>query len=145
MDYEILYSRGEYPYGRSWETWTAVWSKWLFSIPKNKNPGLDKTGQFGSEKQSDKRVWFLAGTFGNQKAVKRRLTIPSGRSILFPILVKEDSFAEDHDLKTAEELIIRSKKATDRVQVLEATINGKKLKNLQRDRKSTRLNSSHNR
>ena len=141
MDSEILYGRFEYPYGRSWETWAAVWSRWLFSIPKNKNPGLDKTGKFGSEKQSDKRVWFLAGTFGNEKAIKRRLTIPFGRSILFPILVKEDSFAEDHDLKKEEELIIRSKKATDRMRVLEATIDGEKLKNLQRYRVRSEVHS----
>lgn len=134
LESRTVYSPNEQPYGRPWEWWIAAWSKWMFSIPKKKNPGLDTTGKYGSENQNNRRVWFLAGTFGNHKLVKRRVAIPYGRSILFPVLVKEDSFEEDQDLATEKELIDRSKKATDKVQDLEVTIDGEQLKNLKRFR-----------
>jgi hypothetical protein len=134
MNSSIIFHRHEYPYGTSWERWSAAWSKWMFSIPKNKNPGLDKTGKFSSENQTNTKVWFLAGTFGNQELVRRKVEIPVGRSILFPILVKEDSFEEDNDLKTELELINRSKRATDKVLELDASIDGNKVKNLKKFR-----------
>jgi hypothetical protein len=65
-------------------------------------------------------------SFGNLIRVKRKCTIPPGKAIFFPILEKEDSFQEDQDLKTEEELKKRSRDATNSLIHVEATIDGQK-------------------
>ena len=124
MNSDFLYDRREYPFGKSWEDWASRWCRWLFSIPKKENPCLDLTGKYCSMNQYEKNVWFLAGTFGNVLTVTRHCTVPAGKSIFFPILEKEDSFFEDTDLKTENELIERCRDATDRVISMEATFDG---------------------
>jgi hypothetical protein len=99
----------------------------MLSIPRKENPCLDETGKYCSINQNNKNVWFLAGTFGNIITVKRKCIIPVGKAIFFPLLVKEDSFAEDSDLKTETELIKRSRDATDKVLHMEATIDRNKV------------------
>lgn len=111
----------------------------MFSIEKKKNPCSDRTGKFSSEKQEDSDVWFLAGTFGNVNIVKRKVKIPAGRSILFPVLVKEDSFAEDDDLTRESELIRRCKEATDKVLHMEARIDGESIPSLGSYRVQTKV------
>jgi hypothetical protein len=122
MRSDFLFNRDTKPFGQSWEKWAALCYKWMISIPKNKNPSLDQTGKNCSVNQKNKDVWFLAGTFGNTFPVKPRCIVPIGRAILFPVLVNEDSFAEDSDLKTEAELCKRAKDATDRVLLMEASI-----------------------
>jgi len=134
MQYDLLYERNVHPFGKSWEKWAALWCNWLLSIPKRKNPSLDETGKYCSINQNDENVWFLTGTFGNIVPVKRKCTIPAGRAIFFPILVKEDSLEEDSDLKTELELVNRSKGATNRVVDMEATIDGEKVGHLEKYR-----------
>jgi hypothetical protein len=109
----------------------------MFSIEKKKNPCIDKTGRSSSEKQEDSNVWFLAGTFGNINIIRRNVMIPIGRSILFPILVKEDSFAEDNDLTNESELIMRCRQASDKVLNMEARIDGQSIQNLENYRVQT--------
>ena len=108
MCFKRFYNRDEYPFSKSWESWAATWCRWMLSIPREKNPCIDKTGEFCSVDQNDKNVWFLAGTFGNVAAVKRRCRVPLGKALFFPLLVKEDSFAEDLDLNTEEDLTKRA-------------------------------------
>jgi hypothetical protein len=131
MLYDFLYERNIHPFGKSWEEWAALWCNWLLSISKKNNPAIDETGKYCSMNQNNEVVWFLAGTFGNIVPVKRRCTIPAGKAILFPILEKEDSFQEDRDLKTEEELIKRSRDATNRLIHMEATIDGERLDRLE--------------
>lgn len=122
MNYDLLFNRNEIPFGIPWEKWASMWYEWMISIPKKENPCLDETGKYCSVNQTDKNVWFLAGTFGNIVPVKRKCSVPMQKAIFFPALVKEDSFAEDSDLKTEVELIGRSRDATDKVSHMEATI-----------------------
>jgi hypothetical protein len=131
MQYDFLYERNVHPFGKSWEKWAAIWCSWMLSIPKKKNPSLDETGKYCSMNQNDENVWFLTGTFGNIVPVKRKCTIPAGKAIFFPILVKEDSLEEDSDLRTELELIKRSRDATNRVVHMEATIDGEKVGRLE--------------
>lgn len=135
----LLHSRNTRPYGRSWENWATAWYRWMFSIEKKKNPCTDKTGKFSSEKQEDNNVWFLAGTFGNISIIKRNVRIPVGRSILFPILVKEDSLAEDNDLTNESELIKRCRDASDKVLRMEARIDGESIPSLESYRVQTKV------
>jgi hypothetical protein len=72
----------------------------------------------------------LAGSFGNNIPVRRKCTIPKSKAILFPIVNKEDSFAEDLDLISEEELAFRARKSMDRLICLELIVDGKRFSNL---------------
>lgn len=126
----LLFDRSVHPLGESWESWASIWCKWMLSIPKKKNPSLDETGKYCSINQSEKKVWFLTGTFGNVIPIKRVCTIPVGRAIFFPILMKEDSLEEDSDLKTVSDLRKRCRDAMNQVIDMKATIDGLMIKRL---------------
>ena len=51
------------PYGKSYAEWSAIWWQWLLSIPEDKNPAGDPTGE-RCETNQQGPIWFLAGTFG---------------------------------------------------------------------------------
>ena len=105
--------------------------QWMAGIPKAKNPCVDQTGKYASENQHNKDVWFLAGSFGNTRTVVRKCTIPLGKSILFPVLLKQDSFANDTDLLTEEELVKRAIDATNRTKSLRVIVDGNSLDNIE--------------
>jgi hypothetical protein len=130
MTSKHLYERSVSVFGKSWEDWAAVWYQWMGSIPKDRNPCVDITGRYSSEQQYDENVWFLAGTFGNTKTVKRDCTMPRGKSVLFPVLLKQDSFVNDPDLVSEEQLTKRATEATDHTHSLEVIIDGEKVENV---------------
>jgi hypothetical protein len=131
MAHNLLFERNENPFSKSWETWAASWCFWILSIPKKHNPSLDRTGKYCSLNQDDQNVWFLTGTFGNIAPIKRKCMVPSRKAIFFPILVKEDSLAEDSDLKTEDDLIKRCEQATNRLVKIEASIDDQRIENLE--------------
>ena len=135
----LLYPRDSKPFGKSWEEWAASWCKWLLSLPKDVNPSLDETGKNCSQSQLDPNVWFLAGSFGNTVPIKRYCKIPKHMAIFFPILEKEDSFAEDTDLQLEKELQLRAKEFIDRVKRLYVKIDGTKAKNLYKYRVQSQI------
>ena len=81
---------GVVPPGGTWGApltygeWAAKWIQWATSIPKDRNPLLDLTGEFAGEGQ-DGPVWFLAGTMGDTGVV-RECTVPRGKAFFFPLL-----------------------------------------------------------
>jgi hypothetical protein len=129
MGHSTLYHRNEHPFGRSWEDWAATWCNWMLSIPKKNNPSSDRSGKWCSVGQKNPDVWFLTGTFGNSALIKRKCRIPR-KAIFLPVLVKEDSLAEDSDLRTEEELVERCRGATSRLISIEASIDHEKLDHL---------------
>lgn len=110
------------PFGTSYEDWTAKWWEWLLSIPTSENPAVDTTGEYCGVGQNGS-VWFLAGTTGGKNL--RTCTIPSGVSILMPILNSECSTAEFPDLKTEAGLRDCAKNFQDQTQQLEFVLDGK--------------------
>lgn len=130
----LMYPRNSNPFGKSWEKWAAIWCNWLLSIPRDKNPAVDDTGDNSAQNQTDANVWFLTGTFGNNIPVRRKCTVPESKAILFSILDKEDSFAEDLDIKDEEELAIRARNSMDRLIYLEVYVDGRRLQNLKKYR-----------
>jgi hypothetical protein len=124
---KIFYKRSDLPFCKTWETWAARWCRWVFSIPRKGNPCLDKSGKFSSASQNDEFVWFLCGTLGNIDTVKRRCTIPSVKAIFFPVIVKEDSFAENLEVHSHEELRRRVKGTIDGVRYFEAFVDNMKV------------------
>jgi hypothetical protein len=72
-------------------------------------------------------VWFLADQRGGRE--ERTCTIPAGKSILVPLLTGECSY-DDPGIKTDEGLR-RCASAADKYDVIEATIDGVKLKSIE--------------
>jgi hypothetical protein len=131
-----VFEPGSKAFGKRYAEWSTEWYKWVLSIPKENNPVLDNTGENCAHKQNGS-VWFLAGTIGGQ--AKRRCTIPAEKGVLFPIVVKECSFAEDRDLNTESELSARAKEDIDHVIYMETEIDGTKVKDLGNYRVSSGL------
>ena len=94
------------PYGKSYGYWTTQWWMWALSTPKKMNPVMDEDGKNWNINQPDANVWFLAGRFGSseKKYPYRRISIPSGRSVLFPVLNCEANPLEYPELKTHDDL-----------------------------------------
>jgi hypothetical protein len=70
------------PHGKSYGEWAAAWFQWALSIPADRNPLTDETGEFAGEGQEGP-VWFGPGTFGN--SVERSYSIPAGKAIFVPV------------------------------------------------------------
>jgi hypothetical protein len=73
--------------GRSQARWSAIWWQQIYSIPYDRNPVVDTTGEDCEEGAHD-GVWFLAGTTGG--SVTRTCTIPTGKFIFFPLVNTAD-------------------------------------------------------
>jgi hypothetical protein len=73
------------PHGMSYGEWSAAWWQWALSIPADRNPNTDRTGKFCAEGQNGS-VWFLAGTIFLSGDVVRRCTIPTGKTLVIPVL-----------------------------------------------------------
>jgi hypothetical protein len=108
-------------YNLTYSEWTARWWQWLLSIPEERNPAADETGENCHEGQSGP-VWFLAGTFGGLN--ERVCTIPAGKSILFSVLNAECSFAEYPSARSESDLRECAVSANDGATGLIATIDG---------------------
>jgi hypothetical protein len=109
------------PYGKTLGEWAEEWIKWALSIPKKRNPAYDSSGEYSNTNQSGP-VFYLAGTFGG--FVKRQCSIPSGKSIFFPVIEKECSFVEDQDLHNEHDLHNRARQFIDCVTHLEFSLDG---------------------
>ena len=103
----------------------------MLCIPKVNNPSFDTTGRHCSVGQTEPKVWFLTGTFGNTRLVERKCTVASRYSLFFPVLEKEDSFTEDSDLNDEAQLIDRCVNAMNRVIRMEACIDGQVVRHLE--------------
>jgi len=72
------------PNDHTYGEWAAMWWQWALSIPADRNPLLDTTGEFAGESQRGP-VWFVAGTFSS--TVERSYTVPSGKALFIPVFV----------------------------------------------------------
>jgi hypothetical protein len=108
-------------YNMTYADWTARWWQWAYSIPEDRNPVADETGQNCDEGQSGP-VWFLAGTFGGLN--ERVCTIPAGKSILFPVMNAACSKLEYPELQTESELRNCAISSNEGVTELMVTIDG---------------------
>ena len=129
---EIMYSRDDEPFGKTWEEWTVEWWRWVLSIPKESNPGIDATGEKFDTIQNNANVLFLVGTYGG--FARRSHTISAGKAILFPIINFTTSFISDPNLKTESELKSYSKHDIDDIVNKETTIDGIRLQDVQKYR-----------
>jgi len=98
-----LYSPDELPFGKTWENWTTKWWQWFLSIPLDRHPACDKTGEYADVNQNDPNVWFMAGTAGG--IANRIISIPEGKAVLFPVINVTTSYLENPNLRTENDLI----------------------------------------
>ena len=102
------FTSNDKPYGLTYGQWTVKWWQWIWSIPDSKNPLKDDTGRNADINQPEKDVWFLGGTWATEEILTiptRKVTIPSERSILFPIINCEANPIEYPELKTDEDIV----------------------------------------
>jgi hypothetical protein len=110
----LLYNTSDVPLGRSYEDWTVIWWRWLLGIPTDRNPAMDFEGIYGYEAQprdapisflapiidreiigvQETRIKYLASA--TQQTANRRLALPHGNSLLFPIF---GAFINESDVK----------------------------------------------
>lgn len=121
----VIYDTNSYHYGKSYEEWVRLWWKWLISIPKEKNPAYDHTGELCATSQDNPHVWFLAGTFGGP--ADRKCVIPQGKAILFPIINYESSFADAPSIRSEEELEEQCRHEIDQIGDIYASVDGKEI------------------
>jgi AAA15 family ATPase/GTPase len=115
-----LFQTNSRPYDLAYAKWTEKWWQWAFSIPKDNNPIVDKTGE-NCGKGQEGPVWYLAGTTKNSSHAKRNCVIPHQKSILFPIIVSLFSRSEKPTM-TDEELVRHTAKDIDQTSFLEVKI-----------------------
>jgi hypothetical protein len=121
-----VYPPDSKPYNLTYGEWSAKWWQWVLSLPQDINPLLDNTGEDCAQMQSGP-VWFLAGTTGG--SVERTCTIPEGNAILFPVL----NFVNIRTLptETEQDLRVVPKDQADKATILEASVDGVSLQDLQ--------------
>jgi hypothetical protein len=117
------------PYGLTYGEWSAKWWQWILAIPPDRNPLLDKTGQYCNEGQTDQNVFFLGGTFGGK--VERTCTIPSDKAIFFPIINYEGNFIEDKTIHNEPQLVELVKSQIDDIKYFYVTFDGMELQKLE--------------
>lgn len=128
MKHQVLFETNSHPYDKSFVKWTEMWWQWAFSIPKDVNPIIDKTGE-NCVKGQRGPVWFLAGTTNHIFNAKRSCVIPRRKSILFPVIVSQFSRSEKPAM-TDTELIRYCSKDIDKASLLELVVDDLKLTDL---------------
>ena len=113
---------------------TARWWQWVTAQETvdvgntNTNPVLDSTGEFAAAGQEHgigpgRKYFFLAGTFGG--TVTRRVTVPHGKSLFFPIFNLEvDNAVEPPTDFTVRQLRALVTAAVDRATEMAAELDG---------------------
>lgn len=118
---KFVYSPKESPFDRTWENWTTDWWRWILSLPRNVNPGIDETGEKLKIDSYATKVLFLPGTFGG--FAERYYRIPK-RAILLPIINFITSFNEEPQIRTEKGLIERAKNDIDDITNTSAIVDG---------------------
>jgi len=72
-----------HPHGATYGEWAARWWQWALSIPADKSPFADPTGDHCGEGQAGS-VWYLVPLAGPVQAVGH-CEMPAGKSIFMPV------------------------------------------------------------
>lgn len=112
------------PFGKTYGEWTAEWWDWFISMPTDRNPIADPTGERCAEGQNGP-VWFLVSSGGGKS--ERSCPIPADKAILASAINVECSFAEDDSLKTEDDLRACANSDQDLVTQHEAKLDGSEL------------------
>lgn len=118
-----LYPAESRPNGLSYQEHAKNWWKWLISIPADKSPIDDTTGERCSTSQSNSSsLFYLTGSGGGE--IKRTCKIPEGMSIVFAPSAVEMSDKEGKNVKI-DDMHRVTKADQDSVTQLRLTLDGK--------------------
>jgi hypothetical protein len=123
---KVTFGLNDKPFGVTYGQWTVKWWQWALSISRTENPVSDQTGEHGGTNQNGP-VWFLAGTFGEDKMPRRKCELPSGKAILFPVINYEANYLQDPHLKNEPELVTHVVEDINDITTLVATVDGQSL------------------
>jgi hypothetical protein len=125
MNIEYYSSDSKYA-GLTYGQWTVKWWQWALSIPANRNPVVDETGEKASESQP-KETWFLAGVLADEnekrKFPSRECSIPVGIPTLIPVLNCEADTLYYPELKNDQDLLDHVRKQAESIEKKEFYIN----------------------
>ena len=126
IDKMPFFTKDAKPYGRTYGYWTVRWWRWFLSTPKSVNPVIDWSGKLACVNQPSNDVWFLAGKVVSEdkKLPSRLCRIPTGRSILFPVINYEANQLEFPELRTFGDIIDRVKLEEDTITEKSCCVNG---------------------
>ena len=113
------------PYGLSYEQHIKNFWKWIISIPQDKNPWGDQTGEncaIGQLETNSSTLFYLSGNGGGKS--ERTCTLSAGKSLFIPVSPMEISDKEAPN-RSIEELDKIAKKDQDSVTSLYLKINDK--------------------
>jgi len=132
IDAALTFSPTDKVEGKTQAEWSAEWWKWALAPKKDRNPLLDKTGEFAGVGQSGP-VWFLAGNIGG--TTKRKCSVPAGKPILIPVFnyvagQPSKAWSAEERKKLIDETTAEAKGFIDRGTDLEFTLNGAVLADL---------------
>lgn len=121
--------------GASQEEWSRRWWQWAMSFDDDVSPVGDPDGQRCASGQSGP-VWFLAGSFGSQRTV-RRCRVPPGKTLFFP-LVNVIAFPPEDEREACASLMLRAEDQTEAPTALVLEFNGRRFTHLEAHRQATR-------
>ena len=113
------------PYGLSYEQHIKNFWKWIISIPQDKNPWGDQTGENCAIEQletNSSTLFYLSGNGGGKS--DRTCSLPAGKSLFIPVSPMEISDKEAPN-RSIEDLHKIAKKDQDSVTSLYLKINDK--------------------
>ena len=113
------------PYGLSYEQHVKNFWKWIISLPQDKNPWGDQTGEncaIGQLETNSSTLFYLSGNGGGKS--ERTCTLSAGKSLFIPVSPMEISDKEAPN-RSIEELHKIAKKDQDSVTSLYLKINDK--------------------
>jgi hypothetical protein len=127
-------------FGMSYEDWTIKFWQWLLSIPADRSPVTDQTGERCGEEQGNLPIFFLAFSFGGGAQVQRRCAIPSGKAVLIPANVVEVSLAEFPGARSDDDLhhLAEEDESSNNIQFHFLSVDGKDFQDLEKYRVHSR-------
>jgi hypothetical protein len=124
-----IYARDSKPYNISYNEWISKWWQWSQSIPSSVHPREHPSEQNCKVSQQGP-VWFLADLLNGKQ--ERTCTIPSGKSILVP-LVGGFCGADSAGVGNDDEMRNCAMSGDDYAS-MKVTLDGKEIKNLDQNR-----------
>jgi hypothetical protein len=133
-----VYALDSKPFGMSYEDWTIKFWQWLLSIPADRSPVTDQTGERCGVAQVGQPVFNLV--FSANGGAQRACTLPAGQHILIPANVVEVSLAEFPGARSDDDLhhLAEEDESSNNIQFHFLSVDGKDFQDLEKYRVHSR-------